>query len=99
MDAKMQPEDVFKLRDAIIEVWRNQTDSDTRITLLQWTDKIGEIGKLWARDRACLTNLQTEAFAAAPRIPAGGFGAARGVVREMGSVVSFHAEVAARHPR
>lgn len=95
----MTPSETLSLRDDIMSAWRSERDPERKATLLEWADMLGTIGMLWARDRACLTNLQTEAFAAAPRIPAGGFGAARGVVREMGSVISFHAEVAARHPR
>lgn len=95
----MTPAATLDLRDTIMSAWRSERDPERKATLLEWADALGTIGVLWGRDRAALDNARSEMFASAPLVPAGGFGAARGVVREMGSVVSFHAEVAARHPR
>ena len=95
----MTPAEAFQTRNVIMSAWRSERDPERKATLLDWADAVGDMARQWAADRARLANLQTEAFAAAPRVPAGGFGAARGVMRPIANVVSFHAEVAARCPR
>jgi len=94
----MTPAQAFQTRDAIMSAWRTERDPERKATLLTWADAVGTMARQWTADRARLTNLQTEAFAAAPRVPAGGFGVVRGVMRPVANVVSFHAEMAARCP-
>lgn len=95
----MTPATTLSLRDIIMSAWRSERDPERKATLLEWADAVGTIGMLWGRDRAALDNARSEMFASAPLVPAGGFGAARGVLRQPCEVLSFHAEVAARHPR
>ena len=92
----MTPAAVLSLRDTLMSAWRSERDPERKAMLLEWADAVGTVGMLWGRDRAALDNARSEMFAASPLVPAGGFGAARGVLRQPCQVVWLDT---AGHPR
>lgn len=88
---------LYELYDDIAEARR--TGIVTPAMLSDWAHRIREEAKAQRIRDEIMTDLVAESIASAPPVPAGGFGAARGVVREVCQIVSFHAAVAAKHPR
>lgn len=93
----MSTRNLYDLLDDVTEARRTGGATDAQLS--DWAHRIREEAKAQRIRDEIMTDLVAESIASAPPMPAGGFGAARGVLRQPCEVVSFHAAVAARHPR